>query len=75
MPIRPFLGDLKFDSGAITAMGLAYEKVRAALGIVDRNDRLNEIIAKKVIEFAQAGETDPDRLSEQALVYFRVQRL
>ena len=56
-------------------MGLAYEKVRAALGIVDRHDRLNEIIAKKVIEFAQAGETDPDRLSEQALVYFRVQRL
>jgi hypothetical protein len=75
MPITPFLGGRKFDSGAIAAMGLAYEKVRAALGIVHRNDRLNEIIARKVIELAQAGETDPDRLSEQALVYFRVQRL
>jgi hypothetical protein len=75
MPITPFLGGRKFDSGAIAAMGLAYEKVRAALGIVDRNDRLNEIIARKVIELAQAGETDADRLSERALVYFRVQRL
>jgi hypothetical protein len=75
MPITPFLGCLKFDSGARAAMGIAYEKVRAALGIVGRNDRLNEIIARKVIELAQAGETDPDRLSEQALVYFRVQRL
>jgi hypothetical protein len=56
-------------------MSLAYEKVRAALGIVGRNDRLNEIIARKVIQLVQAGETDPDRLSEQALVYFRVQRL
>jgi hypothetical protein len=75
MPITPFLRGLKFDSGAISAMSLAYQKVRAALGIVDRNDRLNEIIAGKVIELARAGETDPDRLSEQALVYFRVQRL
>ncbi len=75
MPITPFLGGLKLDSGAISAMGLAYERVRAALGIVDRNDRLNEIIARKVIELAQAGQTDPDRLSEQALVYFRVQHL
>jgi hypothetical protein len=75
MPITPFLGDLKFDSRAISAMSLAYEKVRAALGIVDRNDRLNEIIAQKVIELAQAGETEPDRLFDQALVYFRVQRL
>jgi len=75
MPITPFLGGLKFDSGAISAMGVAYQKVRAALGISDRNDRLNEIIARKVIELARAGETDPDRLSEQALVYFRVQPL
>jgi hypothetical protein len=75
MPITPFLGGRKFDSGAIAAMGLAYQKVRAALGIVHRNDRLNEIVARKVIELAQAGETDPDRLSEQALAYFRVQRL
>jgi hypothetical protein len=74
MPITPFLDDLKFESGAITAMGLAYEKVRATLGIVDRNDRLNEIIARKVIELAQAGEINPDRLSEQALVYFRAPR-
>ena len=75
MPLTSYLGGLDFDSSAISAMGLAYEKVRAALGIVDRNDRLNEIIARKVIELAQAGETDPDRLFEQALVYFRVQRL
>jgi hypothetical protein len=74
MLITPFLDDLKFDSGVITAMGLAYEKVRATLGIVDRDDRLNEIIARKVIELAQAGETDPGRLSEQVLVYFRAPR-
>ena len=71
MPITPFLDELKFDSSVIAAMGLAFEKVRATLGIVDRNDRLNEIIARKVIELAQGGETNPGRLYEQALVYFR----
>ena len=70
MPITPFLGDIKFDSGVIAAMGVAYAKLRATLGMVDRNDRLNEIIARKVIELAQAGETNPDRLFKQALVYF-----
>ena len=68
---HPFLHDrLKFDSGAIAAMCIAYEKVRSILGIVDGDDRLNEIIAKKVIELAQAGETDPDQLPEKALIYF-----
>ena len=56
-------------------MGVAYEMVRAALGLVDRGDPINEVIAKKVIELAKAGEANPDLLCEQALIYFRGQRL
>jgi hypothetical protein len=65
----------KFDPETTRITGVAYEMVRAALRLAGRGDLVNEVIAVKVIELAKAGETNPDRLCEQALVYFREQRL
>ena len=75
MSITPFLDGQKFDLETTRIVGVAYEMVRAALSLADRGDFVNEIIAKKVIELAKAGEANPDRLCEQALVYLREQRL
>ncbi len=74
MPLAVFLeGQKNFDSETTRIMGVAYEMVHAALER-DWGDLHNELIAKKVIELAKAGETNPDRLCEQVLVYFRRQR-
>jgi hypothetical protein len=40
-------------------MGVAFEMVCTALHLSDRGDRVNEIIAKRVIKFAKTGERNP----------------
>jgi hypothetical protein len=46
-------------------MGLAFEMTRLALGLADRGDIANdELIAKRIIELAKAGELNPDVLCE-----------
>jgi len=44
---------------------------RIALGLEERSDFANEVIAKQIIELAKAGEHDPDLLCERALTHFR----
>jgi hypothetical protein len=76
MPIAPFLdGDIKFDPEAKRVVGLAFEMARVALGLPDRDDVANEILAKRVIELAKAGERNPDLLCEGVLKEFRAQGL
>jgi len=67
MPIRVFLDGHQFDSETKRVMGLAYEMACVALRLANRNDLANEIIAKKIIELAKAGERDPDVICERAL--------
>jgi hypothetical protein len=45
----------------------AYEKTLHTIGLVDRNDPLAEMIAKKIIEIAQTGVRDPAKLSVLAI--------
>jgi hypothetical protein len=49
--------------------------VRVALGLADRGDLANEILAKRIIELAKTGERNPDLLREGVLKEFRAQRL
>jgi hypothetical protein len=46
---------------------------RLALGLADRGDIANELIAKRIIELAKAGERNPDLLCESAAKEFREQ--
>jgi hypothetical protein len=48
---------------------------RVALGLADRGDLANEIIAQRIIELAKAGERNPDLLCEGVLKEFRERRL
>jgi hypothetical protein len=47
--------------------------VRAALRLADVSDPVVKIVAEKIIELAQAGECDPNRLCERTLSFFREQ--
>jgi hypothetical protein len=46
-----------------------------ARGLADRGDLANEILAKRNIELAKAGERNPDLLCEGVLKEFRERRL
>jgi len=48
-------------------MAHAYDTSLQVLGLIDRNDPITEIIAKKIIEIAQTGVRDADRLSSLAI--------
>jgi hypothetical protein len=62
VPITSFLVDRVFDAATTHAMGVAFEKACRDLGLKDRTDPVTEIIAEKIIELAQRGEHDPDRI-------------
>jgi hypothetical protein len=75
MPISQFLGNSNFDPETRRIMGLAFEMARLALGLADRGDIANELIAKRIIELAKAGELNPDVLCEAVVKELRVQGL
>ncbi len=64
MAIYRLLKNQAFDPQAIRVMSAAYEQVLRDLRLANRSDPITEIIARKVIEFAQQGEQDPARLSD-----------
>ena len=45
----------------------AYEQTLKAIHLVNRNDPVTEIVAKKIIEIAQTGVKDPAQISQQAI--------
>jgi len=75
MPITQFLGNSKFDPETRRIMGVAFEMARVALRLAGPGDLANEIIARRIIELAGAGERDPDLLCEGVLKQFGEQRL
>ena len=75
MPIAEFLDGHNPDPETKRVMGIAFEMARVALRLAGRGDLANEIIARRIIELARAGERDPDLLCEGVLKQFREQRL
>jgi hypothetical protein len=73
MPITQFLGNSKFDPETRRIMGLAFEMARLALGLEDRGDLANEMLAKKIIELAKTCELNADVLCESVVKEFRGQ--
>ena len=65
MPIRPFLDGETFDPEIIRLLGIAFEMARAAIKCP--RDLSDEIIARRIIELAKAGERNVDVLCEAAL--------
>ena len=75
MPITSFLNGVRFDRKTTRVMGVAFERTRVALGIAERRDDVNEIVAKTIVELTKQGERNPDRLCERALQSLREQYL
>ena len=75
MPITPYLNGMSFHPETKRVMGVAFEMVYTALCLSDRGYLANEIIARRIIELAKAGEHNPDLLCENVLKEFRAQPL
>jgi hypothetical protein len=70
MPITPYLRRKVFDPEIITAMGVAFEQACRALGLSLTRDAVTERVAQVIIDLAEAGETDAERLCRGALAHF-----
>lgn len=65
--IVPFFRDHGFDIEATQALGKAYDIACLSLHPTGRAPTTQEFLAKRIIEAAQYGERDPDRLAAIAL--------
>jgi hypothetical protein len=67
MPIDQLLEGCSFDSETIIVITEAFETACRDLRLIDRRDPLTEVLALKIIEAAQTGERDPNRIRQQAM--------
>ena len=70
MPINRLLKDSKLGAEEIARLNAAYSYALRELSLVDRNDPLTEMLARKIIEVG-ATETDPAKISQMAVFYFK----
>jgi hypothetical protein len=65
VPIREFLGDNRaFGPEDLDAMGKAFAAALGKLGLHDLKDPMTEIVARRIIRAALAGERNPITLTE-----------
>jgi hypothetical protein len=63
MPLRRFLPDHNsFSPEELAVLSAAFAEALDKLGLNDRNDPLVEIVAKRIINGARAGERDRAKL-------------
>jgi len=67
MAIYRLVREAAFDQADIDRMAAAYEAALTELRLVDRDDPITELIAKKIIEVARDGERDPPQICARAL--------
>jgi len=70
MPITPYLRSRVFEPDTIRAMGVAFEKACRSLGLSLTPDAMTESVARVIVELAEAGETDAERLYRRVLAHF-----
>jgi hypothetical protein len=69
MPIRHYLQGHRFDPETARLLGLAFEMAVVALKHVEGPVApTRDLVAQKIIELAIAGERDPERLCDRALI-------
>ena len=68
MPIRQFFGsDVAFGPDDLKAMGEAFSCALTKLRLYDRKDPIVELVARRIVRAALAGERDPIKLCEIAV--------
>ena len=71
MPINRLLGDSKLQPEDIERLNRAYTFTLRSLSLVDRNDPLTEIVARKVIEIG-ATVHDPAEIAKMTIKGLRI---
>jgi hypothetical protein len=71
MPINRLLKDSKLTPEEIDILNKAYSFALRSLSLVDRNDPLAEIVARKVIEVG-ASVHDPTEIAKMAVKGLRI---
>jgi len=67
MPISRLLKARKYTPDEIEVLNEAFDQALRALGLVDRNDPLCEMVARKVIEVSAAGARSAREIAETAV--------
>jgi hypothetical protein len=67
MPIRQYLNGEKFDPETTRLLGIAFEFTVHAFRNWGAGEPPREEIATAIIEYAKAGERDPERLCDLAV--------
>jgi hypothetical protein len=67
MPIDRLLKHSALGPEEIGCLKTAYETTLRALSVVDRNDPLCEMVAKKIIAIGRTGVRDPGAISARAI--------
>jgi hypothetical protein len=67
MPDKTDHLDLNFRPEVVEAMRLAFQMACDAPQLRNSADERTALVAEKIVELAQAGETDPERLCTGAL--------
>jgi hypothetical protein len=67
MPINHLLRNLPVGPEEVSSLTAAYEQALRGSGLVDRNDPLAEMVAKKVISISQTGLRNPADISARAI--------
>jgi hypothetical protein len=77
MSIRRYLSERRFDAETIRLLGIAFETAMVAFQQKnsDAADVPRDEIANAIIELAQAGERNPDRLCNETLRALRLKGL
>ena len=75
MAIYRIFKTMAFEPEEIATMSAAYEETLRVLQLLDREDPITELVARKTIEVAGTGERDPARISEQALAELGAQEM
>ena len=67
MPINRLLANSKLRTDEIENLNSAFKQALRSLHLVDRDDPLAEIVARKIIEIAATGVRDAAEIAEIAV--------
>ncbi len=67
MPINRLLNGSALDSEQLERLNRAYTYALRSLHLVDRNDPIVDIVAKKIIEVGATGISDSEQISKLAI--------
>jgi hypothetical protein len=73
MPINRLLANSKLRTDEIENLNSAFKQALRSLHLVDRDDPLAEIVARKIIEISATGVRDAARIAEIAVKQLGVQ--